>query len=97
MIEKRTEQTEILIRPNGNIEVEEVLVFTESGFTVARSAPHRRVLQPDEDTSQVPEGRLKEIIKIVHTKEVIEEFKKAKEAAERELNLGAVNGTGKIR
>lgn len=88
MITKRLQFGKIEILPDGQIQLREDSIYEEDGKFIT-STYHRRVLEPS-DTHTETDPRLVEVIKVVWTKEVIDEFKKAKEARikEFEASLG---------
>ena len=80
---------DIRVKIDGVLDLQECDIIEEDGVEIARGGIHGRTIHPDEDSSKETDERLKKIIEVIHTQEVIEEFKRLKRL--REANE---SGTG---
>ncbi len=80
MIEKKTVTGAITVLEDGQIQLRTDTVFLDDGVEVARTY-HRRVLEPNNDTSALSDARLKAVASAVWTKAVVDEFIRKRNAA----------------
>jgi len=78
MLKKETVKDRIEILEDGSIQIREVTRILEDGVIISQKNTNRYVLSPGDDITK-EEDRIKNLVNVVHTKEVVDKYK-AKQA-----------------
>jgi hypothetical protein len=89
MITKRLVTTKIEIELDGLLFVQTEPIIEEDGVEIARGMPHRRPLEPDQDTRTETDPRLLAVIAAVWTDEVKAAYAEKKRQRQQTGEIGA--------